>query len=132
MARLTDEQAALFRDKNYAVLATLRPDGSPQQTATWIDWDGENVVFNITDSRKKYAYLQRDPRATVLVFAGDDPYTWVSVSGPVELSYDGAEEHINELSHRYRDRDYSYREGERRVIGRLAPERVTAYGFDDS
>ncbi len=130
MASLTDEQAALLRDKNYAVLATLRRDGSPQQTATWIDWDGEHVLFNITVTRKKYVELQRDPRASVFVFDGDDWYRWVSVSGTTELTLEGGEEHIHKLSRKYRGRDYVLKPEEQRVIVRLTPERVTAYGFD--
>ncbi len=55
-----------------------------------------------------------------------DPYRWVSVTGPAEIVEDGAEEHINELSHRYRGRDYSYVPGEKRLIVRIKPERVNS------
>lgn len=130
MARITDDQAALFLTDNYAVTATLRADGSPHETAVWIDWDGEHVLFNITVARKKYRELQRDPRASVFVFDGDNWYRWVSVSGATELTLEGAEEHIHKLSRKYRGRDYVLRPGEQRVIVRLKPERVTAYGFD--
>ena len=130
MARLTDEQAALLLAANYAVVATLRSDDSPHQTAVWIDWDGRHVLFNITVTRKKYVELQRDPRASVFVFDGDNWYRWVSVSGTTEMTLDGAEELIHKLSRKYRGRDYVLRPGEQRVIVRLTPERVTAYGFD--
>ena len=130
MAHLTDEQAALFLTANFAVIATLRADGSPHQTATWIDWDGEHVLFNITVTRKKYQELQRDPRASVFVFDGDNSYRWVSVSGTTEMTLEGAAEHIHKLSRKYRGRDYVLRPGEQRVIVRLTPERVTAYGLD--
>jgi PPOX class probable F420-dependent enzyme len=130
VARLTDEQAALLLAANYAVVATLRSDGSSHQTAVWIDCDGRHVLFNITVTRKKYVELQRDPRASVFVFDGDNWYRWVSVSGTTEMTLDGAEEHIHKLSRKYRGRDYPLRPGEQRVIVRLTPERVTAYGFD--
>jgi PPOX class probable F420-dependent enzyme len=130
VAHLTDEQAALFLADNYAVVTTLRADGSPHQTATWIDCDGERVVFNITVARKKYAELHRDPRASVFVFDGDDPYRWVTASGTAELTLEGAEEHIHKLSRKYRGRDYVLRPGEQRVIVRVTLEHVTAYGFD--
>ena len=130
MTRLTDEQAALFLADNYAVVATLRADGSPHQTATWVDWDGERVLVNITVTRKKYQELQRDPRASVFVFDGDNRYRWVSVAGTTELTLEGAEEHIHKLSRKYRGRDYVLKPGEQRVIVRLTPQRVTAYGFD--
>jgi PPOX class probable F420-dependent enzyme len=129
MPRLTDEQAQLFSTDNYGVVGTVRPDGSPQLTTVWVDYDGNDVLFNITTSRKKMRNLERDPRATVLVYDGNDRYKWVSVSGPVELTKDGAEEHINELSHKYQGRDYDYRPGEERVIARLKPERVTSHGL---
>jgi PPOX class probable F420-dependent enzyme len=129
MPPLTDEQARLFSTDNYGVVATLRPDGSPQLTTVWVDYDGDDVLFNITTDRKKMRNLEHDPRATVLVYDGNDRYTWISVSGPVTLTTDGAEEHINKLSHKYRGRDYDYRPGERRVIARLKPERVTAYNL---
>jgi PPOX class probable F420-dependent enzyme len=130
VAHLTDEQAALFLADNYAVVATLRADGSPHQTTTWIDWDGEHVVFNITVARKKYDELQHDGRASVFVYDGDNKFRWVTVSGTAETSLEGAAEHIHKLSRKYRGKDYDLNPEEQRVIVRLTPERVTAYGFD--
>jgi PPOX class probable F420-dependent enzyme len=127
VAQLTDEQRRVFLDKNYATVATLRADGSPQLTTVWIDADDEDVLFNITETRKKLANLERDPRATVLVHDGNDPYRWVSVSGRVELQREGASDHIHKLSRKYRGRDYDLAPDERRVIARLRPERVTGY-----
>ena len=51
------------------------------------------------------------------------------MTGPAEISDEGAEEHINELSHRYFGRDYHYVEGEKRLIVRITPDRVFARGF---
>jgi hypothetical protein len=64
----------------------------------------------------------------VQVIDHDDPYRWIAVTGPAEIVEEGAEEHINELSHRYNGRDYSYVPGEKRLIVRIKPERVTARG----
>lgn len=131
MTRISDEHARLFLEANYAVVATLRPDGSPQQTAVWIDWDGRHVVFNITETRKKFDFLREDPRASVFVFDGDDRYKWISVSGRVvELTTEGAEDHIDKLSRKYRGRAYSLRPDEQRVVARLKPERVTTHNLD--
>lgn len=129
VAKLTDEQRRVFLDGNFATVATIRADGSPRLTTVWIDADDEDVLFNITETRKKLADLERDPRATVLVHDGADPYKWVSVSGTVELERDGATEHIHKLSRRYRGRDYELKPDERRVIARLHPERVTDYNL---
>ena len=117
----------MFLDRNYGVVATIRSDGSPQVTAVWVDADGDDVLFNITETRKKLENLERDPRATLFVQSGDDPYKWVSVSGPVTLEREGAADHIHKLSRKYRGREYSLGPDERRVVARLRPERITAY-----
>jgi PPOX class probable F420-dependent enzyme len=122
---ITEEQAQLFLERNYAVVATLRRDGSPHQTLTWIDWDGEHVVFNTAEGRAKPAQIERNPVVSVFVRAEGDPWKWISVSGPAEMTREGAAEHIHKLSHKYRGRDYDQPEG--RIIVRVRPERVTAY-----
>ena len=131
MAALSPAQAQLFLDKNYGIATTLRPDGSPHSTVVWVDWDGENVVFNTAEGRAKPRHLRRDPRAAVTVIDPGDPYRWISVSGTVELTHDGAVEHIDKLALKYRGRTpYGLGPGERRVIVRVRPERVIAYGID--
>ena len=129
MGSLTDEQARLFKGTNLATVATVREDGSPQLTPVWIDWDGKNVVFNTAEGRAKPRNIRRRPVVSVQVVDHGNPYRWVSVTGAAEIVEDGAEEHINELSHRYNGRDYSYVPGETRLIVRVKPERVTAAGF---
>ena len=130
MAGLTDEQGRFLKEKNLATVVTLRRDGSPQLTPTWIDWDGENVLINTAEGRVKPRNIRRNPVVGVQVIDRADPYRWLAVSGPAEITDEGAEEHINELSHRYNDgRDYKYVEGEKRLIVRVKPDRVTARGL---
>jgi PPOX class probable F420-dependent enzyme len=130
MVRLTDEQGQFLKAKNLATVATIRPDGSAQLTPVWIDWDGENVVFNTAEGRYKPRYIRQNPLVSVEVLDREDPYRWISVTGRAEISEEGAEEHINELSHRYNDgRDYNYVPGEKRLIVRIRPERVTSRGL---
>jgi PPOX class probable F420-dependent enzyme len=126
--QLTDEQAQLLKGTNLATVATVRRDGSAQLTPVWIDWDGENVVFNTAEGRFKPRNIRRNPVVSVHVVDHDDPYRWISVTGPAEIVEDGAEEHINVLARRYRGRDYSYVPGEKRLIVRIKPERVNARG----
>ena len=129
MPPLTPEQGQLFKEPHLATVATIRRDGSPQLTPVWIDWDGEDVVFNTAEGRAKPRNIRRNPVVGVQVVDTNNPYRWVSVSGPAEIVEDGAEEHINELSHRYNGRDYNYVEGEKRLIVRVKPDRVTARGL---
>ena len=129
MATLDEEQAGLLKGKNFAVVATVGEDGSPQLTTNWIDWDGHNVVFNTAEGRVKPQNIRRNPVVSICVFNQENPYQYVTVVGPAEISVEGAEEHINDLSHRYFGRDYAYVEGEKRLIVRVKPERVFARGF---
>jgi PPOX class probable F420-dependent enzyme len=124
---LTEAQAQLFLEPNYGVAAAIRPDGTPQLSVVWVDWDGEHVLFNTAEGRYKPEYLRRDPRVTVFVMDREDPYRWVSVTGRAELVADGAEDHIHELSRKYKGRDYTLRPGEQRLLVKVDPERVTAY-----
>jgi PPOX class probable F420-dependent enzyme len=125
---LTAERARLLEEPNFATVATLNPDGSPQLSIVWIDWDGENVVFNTAAGRAKPRNLERDPRASVLVVAKDG-YRWVSVRGRAEIATEGAEDHIDKLARKYTGDGWTARPGEERLIVRIRPEHVSAYGF---
>ena len=131
MAKLTDKQLRLFREKNWGNVATLRPDGSPHVTPVWVDTDGENVLVNTAYGRKKVEYIERDPRVAIEVHDENDPQrAYVSVTGTAELVEEGADEHIDKLAQKYLGEErYPFRRpGEKRVIVRIHPERVDAYG----
>ena len=130
MAKLTEQQAQLFLDKNFGTVATLRADGSAHAAVVWLDWDGRNVLVNSAYGRSWPTHLLRDPRLTVTVFAAENPYRYVSVSGTAELIDEGAAEHITELGRKYRGWDrYPLEPGEQRVIVRVHADRVDAHGF---
>lgn len=126
--QLTDGQLELLRGKNFGAVATLKEDGTPQTSIVWIDTDGEHVVFNTTNGRAKGRHLRRDPRVSVTVFDAENPYRYFEVEGVAELVLDGADDHINELSRKYRGEEF---DGPRdRVIVKVRPERVFAYQVD--
>jgi PPOX class probable F420-dependent enzyme len=129
MARLTEEQTRLLKGRNFASVATVGADGVPQVTPNWVDWDGEYVVLNTAEGRVKPRNIRARPVISVCVVNHENPYQYVSITGPAEISDDGAEDHINELSHRYFGRDFNYRDGEKRLIVRVTPRRVFARGF---
>jgi PPOX class probable F420-dependent enzyme len=127
VAKISERSTELLRGKNLAHAATIRPDGSPHLTVVWIDYDGEHVLFNTAVGRSKVRHLRRDPRAAVEVVNPEDPYNYVSVSGPVELiEGEEAEDHIDKLAQKYLgQKRYPNRSaGERRVLVKLRPERV--------
>jgi len=130
MAKLTDAEAGMFTDPFYGVATTVRPDGSPQQTVVWVDYDGENVVFNTAEGRAKPKHIRANPSAGLTVVDPENAYRWVAVSGPAVMTEEGAAKHINELSHKYRGRDYDLPAGQQRLIVRIKPQHVTSYGLD--
>jgi PPOX class probable F420-dependent enzyme len=124
MAKLSEKQIELLRRPNLAIVGTIRPDGTPQLTPTWVDTDGEHVLVNTAEGRWKTRNLRRDPRISVTVVDRDDPYDWVSVTGTAELTHEGAEEHIHKLSHKYRGKDYDKPNDPQRILVRITPERI--------
>jgi PPOX class probable F420-dependent enzyme len=131
MANLTEKQAQLLVDKNFGSLATLNPDGSPQVTTVWVDWDGEHVLVNTLWARAKARHIERDPRVEIAVFNLQNPYQHVRIKGRAELVDEGAEEHIDKLAKKYIDKDiYPWRApGDRRVLVRITPESVADYNL---
>jgi PPOX class probable F420-dependent enzyme len=126
VSRLAAPALKLFTDANYAQLAVLRPDGSPHVSPVWVHSDGEHVRFNTAEGRAKHRYLLRDPRATVHVSNNHDPFEWVSVTGSVELTTEGADDDIDALAKKYLGVDSypSRRPDEVRVSVVLTPDRV--------
>src|SRR5918911_505558 len=68
---------------NPAVVATLRPDGSPHTAATWYDWEDGRVLLNMDESRVRLGYLRRDPRLALTVLDDGSWYRHVSLLGRV-------------------------------------------------
>jgi PPOX class probable F420-dependent enzyme len=76
----------------------------------------------------KTANVRRDPRVAISVFARDDPYEQVVIRGTVvDITHDGAAEHIDRLAAKYLGLDeYPWRAaGEQRVIVRIRPDHVS-------
>jgi PPOX class probable F420-dependent enzyme len=121
----------LFQKKAFAHLVTLMPDGSPQTTPVWCDFDGTHVLINTAAGRQKDKNLQRDGRVALSMTDPDNPYRYLEVRGRVaERTSKGAEEHIDKMAKKYMGQDkYPYRQpGDQRVIFKITPEHVTQMG----
>jgi PPOX class probable F420-dependent enzyme len=129
VADLSPEQARLLEEPNFATVATLNPDGSPQLSIVWIDWDGEHVLFNTAAGRAKPRNLERDPRASVLVVDRVDGYRWLAARGRADITTEGADAHIDRMARKYTGDGWEARPGEVRLLVRIRPEHVSAYGF---
>jgi len=121
----------LFRKKAFAELATLMPDGSPQVTPVWCDYDGTHVLLNTAQGRQKDRNVRRDPRIALSILDPENPYRYVEIRGRVvEITEQGADAHINQLAKRYLGKDvYPFRQpGEVRLLVKVQPDRVRTYG----
>ena len=127
MTELTEQAKKLLDGKNFACVATIMPDGSPQVTPVWVDREGDIIVINVTETRQKYRNLKRDPRVALCVFDIANPYSKVLIRGKViEFTSKGAEEGIDNLSMKYHGRKYDYHRADQpRVIMKIQPEHVT-------
>ena len=131
MPKLTADQSSFLHDEpNVAVVTALREDGTPHQTVVWVDWDGEHVLLNLNNFRAKLEHIERDPRVSILVLDRNNPFRWLAIEGKVvEITPEGAYEHIVEQAGVYLGRDeYPLKEGERRILVRIEPERIEPYG----
>jgi len=117
----------LFDRPNHVAVATIEPSGRPQTSLVWAKTDGDDVLFSTIKGRRKYANLTRDPRISVLVYDGSDPYTYAEVRGIATITDDPEAELINELALKYTGQPFGYRAGEQRVIVRIVPEKVILY-----
>ena len=134
MAKITDKQKQFLTENPFVgVITDLRKDGSPHSTVVWVDVEDGKVSFNTARGRTKPLNLERDPRASLLVVDPNDPYRWVAVSGPTELTEEGADAQIDKLAKKYIGQDeYPWRQpDETRVKVLIEPEKVDASGFDE-
>ena len=104
----------LLRRPNPAVVATLRPDGSPHTVATWYLWDGERVLLNMDESRARLGFIRRDPRVSLTVLDAESWYRQVTLLGRVaELVDDDELTDIDRLSRHYGGEPFRDRESRR-------------------
>jgi PPOX class probable F420-dependent enzyme len=138
---MSDKVPASHRDllegPVFVSLATLMPDGQPQVTVVWCDYDGTYVLVNTARGRQKEKNMSERPVATILAVDPDDPYRYLEVRGSVvAITEDGALDHINKLASIYVDRPSYYggwapaeRESQEvRVICKIAPTHVRTIG----
>jgi PPOX class probable F420-dependent enzyme len=99
---LPDDLLALLRQPSSCYLATVMPDGSPHLTQTWVDTDGQHVLINSVDGHQKVRNIRRDPRVAVTVADPGQPARYFWIRGKVlDVTTDGAVDHIEKLSQRY-------------------------------
>ncbi len=130
-ATLDQYQDLLTVKKPLAALATVMPDGSPQVTPVWFDYDGKRLRVNTAKGRVKARNMPQGARVALMIVDPDNPYRYVQVRGRVALVTErGADAHINALTKKYIGADeYPYRQpGEVRLRYEIEPLAVQGMG----
>jgi PPOX class probable F420-dependent enzyme len=111
------------------ILSTTNPDGSPQATPIWYDYDGEH--FNVTSftHRVKVRNIRKNPKVSLLVVDTAGYGEPLTVIGTAEMIEEGAHEATQRLGIRYQGEEQGRASAARmstqpRLIIRIAPERV--------
>ena len=118
----------LLDGRNYAVLATVNPDGSPQTSAMWVGRDGDDLLFSTVEGRVKHRNMLRDPRVSVTVLDSADPENYVELRGRVSMSPDIGRKVDTQLSWKYDGKDPDPdRPGAVRLVVRMTVQKATGY-----
>jgi PPOX class probable F420-dependent enzyme len=114
-------------------LATVKEDGSPHVVPIWFVVDGEQLLFTTAENTVKAKNMRRDPRVTMCVDDQAPPYSFVTISGTVELS-DDLEEMLKwatKIGERYMGTDRAEEFGKRNAVEgellvRLIPTKIVS------
>jgi PPOX class probable F420-dependent enzyme len=117
----------------HGVLTTMMPDGQPQSSLVWVDFDGECPLVNTTLERRKGRNMQADDRVSLLVVDPGNTGRFIQIRGHAELVTAGAIEHLDRVTRKYTSHPCYYghvypleqEAEETRVIVRIRPARVT-------
>jgi len=130
-ASIPEDFLDLFKKKAFGSYTTLLPDGSPQTTPVWVDYQNGEIWVNSAVGRRKDRDVRRDPRVAMAIIDPDNPYRYLGFRGRVrEITEQGASQHIDKMAKKYLGKDkYPYAQpGEKRVLYKITPEHVHTMG----
>ncbi len=113
---LSPEIKQLIDRANFAHLATLMPDGSPQSVPIWVGREGEHLVICTGEGPLKAKNTRRDARVALSIVDFDNPYEEVQIRGRViERRPDPELNVMDPISHKYTGKPFPMRSSEGRV-----------------
>ena len=124
--QLSDATIRLVDGRNYAVMATVNPDGSPQTSVVWVGRDGDDLLFSTVEGRVKHRNMLRDRRVSVTVIDSADPENYAELRGRVSMTPDVGRRLYTQLSWKYEGKDPAAdRPGAVRVVVRMPVDKIT-------
>lgn len=117
----------------HGVFTTLMPDGQPQSSLVWCDFDGECACVNTSRERQKGKNVLLNPKVSLLVVDPENTGRYIEIRGDAEVIEDGAIEHLDHVTRMYtpHPRFYGYvhpleqRDKETRIICRIHATKLT-------
>jgi PPOX class probable F420-dependent enzyme len=132
MSAIPDKYDDLLKQKvTFAHIATVMPDGSPQVTPVWFDYDGNILRVNSAKGRVKVRNMQEGTAVALSIMDPENPYRYVQIRGRVRrVTEDGADRHIDSLAKKYLGKDkYPFGQpGEVRVMYEIEPNSASGMG----
>ena len=125
MTSLTADAKQLLDRANFAHLATLMPDGSPQSVPVWIGREDAHLVICTGEGSLKAKNTKRDPRVAISIVDFHNPYEEVQIRGRVvERRSDSGFKMMDPISHKYTGKPFPFRSTEGRVALIIEVEKV--------
>lgn len=129
MSAIPQSHQDILAKRAFAHVATVDENGVPQVTPVWVDYDGAYVLINSAKGRKKDRNMRANPQVGISIQDPDNPYRYLGVQGRVvEITEEGAVDHIHALSRKYTGQDYGNLGEDIRVIYKIEPERAWTMG----
>ncbi len=130
MKPIPDSHKYLLQDETRALayLATIMRDGTPQITTLWFNSDGEYIYISSAQGRVKDRNMRERPNVAILIQDPKDENQYIQIRGPVvEITEQGALEHMDRLCMKYRGKHWTPVEGQVRVMYKIRPDSVFVY-----
>ena len=115
------------------VLTTMLPDGQPQSSLVWCDFDGESALVNTSRERQKGKNMMCNPKVSLLIVDPQDTSRYMEIRGEAELVEENALVHLDQITRQYTKHPcyYGYvfplekRERETRIVCRIHAKKIT-------
>jgi PPOX class probable F420-dependent enzyme len=123
---LSADVKALVGGANFAHLATLMPDGSPQNAPVWVDLDGDRVLVCTGEGSLKARNTRRDPRVGLSIVEQANPYVEAQLRGRVVERWPDADFAVmDRVSRKYTGKPFPMRDNPaQRVVLVIEVDRV--------
>jgi PPOX class probable F420-dependent enzyme len=134
MTEIPESHRDLLHGPRVAALTTVMPDGYPQTTVVWCNYDGTHVLVNTMRGFQKEKNMRANPKVTLLCYDPHQPLRSLEIRGTVvEMTEEGALEHLDGLSELYTGRKPYFgtcvpaelKQREVPVLCKILPTRVT-------